>query len=83
MNQTKIVASVNMRNEISKYIDSADLRILSSLGYLFLQKEWDVENLEEDLGSDAIETLLDEIETADYERLNHIYSVLKAQNLLK
>ncbi len=83
MNQSKMVASVTMKNELSKYIDNADIKTLSSLGYFILEKDWTPKELEKDLGSNAIERLLDEIETAEYSRLKEIYSVLKAQNLLK
>ena len=83
MNQTRMVAEVTMKNELSKYIDAADIKTLSSLGYFILENEWEPKELEKDLGSGAIERLLDEIETAEYPRLKEIYSVLKAQNLLK
>jgi hypothetical protein len=36
-----------------------------------------------DLGSNAIETLLDEAESMDYTKLNAVYTHLKSQELVK
>lgn len=48
-----------------------------------LDKNWKSEQLEMDLGSDAIETLLDETESMDYTKLKEVYTHLKSQKLVK
>ncbi len=48
-----------------------------------LDKNWKESELEMDLGSDAIETLLDEAESMDYTKLKEVYSHLKTQKLVK
>lgn len=72
-----------MRDSLNEFITSADLNILCGLGYLMLDKNWKSEQLEMDLGSDAIETLLDETESMDYTKLKEVYTHLKSQKLVK
>lgn len=82
-NQSKLVNDIIMRDSLNEFITSADLNILCGLGYLMLDKNWKSEQLEMDLGSDAIETLLDETESMDYTKLKEVYEHLKSQRLLK
>lgn len=82
-NQSKLVNDIIMRDSLNEFITSADLNILCGLGYLMLDKNWKSEQLEMDLGSDAIETLLDETESMDYEKLKGVYTHLKTQKLVK
>ena len=72
-----------MRDSLNEFISSADVDVLCGLGYLMLDKNWKSEQLEMDLGSDAIETLLDETESMDYEKLKGVYTHLKTQKLVK
>ncbi len=72
-----------MRDSLNEFISSADLNILCGLGYLMLDKNWKESELEMDLGSDAIETLLDEAESMDYTKLKEVYIHLKTQKLVK
>jgi hypothetical protein len=83
INQSKLVNDIVMRDSLQEFISSADLNILCGLGYLMLNKEWKEEQLEMDLGSDAIETLLDETENMDYGKLKGVYEHLKSQRLVK
>jgi len=82
-NQSKLVNDIIMRDSLNEFITSADLNILCGLGYLMLDKNWKSEQLEMDLGSDAIETLLDETESMDYTKLKEVYTHLKSQKLVK
>ena len=82
-NQSKLVNDIVMRDSLNVFISSADLNILCGLGYLMLDKNWKSEQLEMDLGSDAIETLLDETQSMDYEKLKGVYTHLKTQKLVK
>ena len=82
-NQSKLVNDIVMRDSLNEFISSADLNVLCGLGYLMLDKYWKESELEMDLGSDAIETLLDETGSMDYEKLKGVYTHLKTQKLVK
>jgi len=82
-NQSKLVNDIIMRDSLNEFISSADLNILCGLGYLMLDKNWKESELEMDLGSDAIETLLDETQSMDYTKLKDVYTHLKTQKLIK
>ena len=82
-NQSKLVNDIVMRDSLNEFISSADLNVLCGLGYLMLDKNWKESELEMDLGSDAIETLLDETGSMDYEKLKGVYTHLKTQKLVK
>ncbi len=83
MNQTRLVNDIVMRDSLQDFISSADIDVLVGLGYLMLNKEWKAEKLEMDLGSEAIETLLDETESMDYCKLKGVYEHLKSQKLVR
>ena len=83
INQTKAVNDIMMRDSLNEFISSADLNVLCGLGYVMLDKHWKESELEMDLGSNAIETLLDEAESMDYIKLNAVYTHLKSQELVK
>jgi hypothetical protein len=78
-----MVNDIVMRDSVNEFISSADLNVLCGLGYLMLDKNWKESELEMDLGSDAIETLLDETGSMDYEKLKEVYTHLKTQKLVK
>lgn len=82
-NQSKLVNDIVMRDSLNEFISSADFNILCGLGYLMLDKNWKESELEMDLGSDAIETLLDETQSMDYTKLKDVYTHLKSQKLVK
>ena len=83
INQTKAVNDIMMRDSLNEFISSADLNVLCGLGYVMLDKHWKESELEMDLGSNAIETLLDEAESMDYTKLKEVYTHLKTQKLVK
>ncbi len=82
-NQSNLVNDIMMRDSLQNFISSADINVLVGLGYLMLDKDWKAEKLEMDLGSEAIETLLDETENMDYGKLKGVYEHLKSQKLVK
>lgn len=82
INQTNLVNDIVMRDSLNEFISSADLNILCGLGYAMLNKNWKESELEMDLGSNAIETLLDETESMDYIKLKEVYTHLKSQKLI-
>lgn len=79
----KSLELMGIKDELSEYITEADYKIISQLGYNLLEKEWNPEELKENLGTDAIEALLDEVENADYDRLVQIHTALKKQGFIK
>ena len=82
-NQSKLVNDIVMRDSLQEFISSADLNVLCGLGYMMLDKNWKEEELEMDLGSSAIESLLDESESMDYGKLKGVYEHLKSKRLVK
>ena len=78
-----MINDIVMRDSLHEFISSADLNILCGLGYMMLDKNWGEDELERDLGSDAIETLLDETQSMDYTKLKEVYEHLKSQRLVK
>lgn len=78
-----MINDIVMRDSLHEFISSADLNILCGLGYMMLDKNWKEDELERDLGSDAIETLLDETQSMDYTKLKEVYEHLKSQRLVK
>jgi len=72
-----------IKGELQKYIPEADYKILSQLGYLMLGRDLHEEEVQSTLGSDVIESLLEEIEYASYDRLKEIHSALKSQGIIK
>ena len=83
INQTKAVNDIMMRDSLNEFISSADLNVLCGLGYVMMDKHWKESELEMDLGSNAIESLLDEAEGMDYTKLKTVYIHLKSQELVK
>lgn len=82
LNQGKMVEGFNMRTEISELIESSGPEDLSSLGAMILGKQWSAEEVECDLGSAAMEALLDEIENADHYKISAIHGKLKEEEIL-
>ena len=85
MNQGRSLKLVKIKEELSSFVErsSDDPFIISGLGWSMLERDWPQDELEEDLGTSAIEALLDEIENAGYEKLLETYEMLKSQELIK
>ena len=82
LNQGKMVEGFRMRTELSQLVESSGCHELCSLGIILLDKHWEPEELEMDLGSRAIEALLDEIENADHNKIATIHGKLKEEEVL-
>ena len=80
-NQTKMVETISLRTRLSILIEDAETLDLIALGNLILNKDWGKEDVEMDLGSTAIESLLDEIENADHNKVDSIYRNLVEQGV--
>jgi hypothetical protein len=85
MNQGRSLKLVKIKEELSSFVErsSDDPFIISGLGWTMLERDWTQDELEEDLGTSAIEALLDEIENAGYAKLLETYEMLKSQELIK
>ena len=85
MNQGRSLKLVKIKEELSSFVErsSDDPFIISGLGWTMLERDWTQDELEEDLGTSAIEALLDEIENAGYAKLLETYDMLKSQELIK
>jgi hypothetical protein len=82
LNQGKMVEGFRMRAELSQLVESSGCEELSSLGVILLDKYWTPSDLEMDLGSSAMEALLDEIENADHNKIASIHGKLKEEEVL-
>jgi hypothetical protein len=83
INQTKAVKAIGMRDALQNLIEDADAPVLKALGVLMLDRDWSIQGLERDLGSEAIESLLDETLHMDHSKLEGIHSFLNSQGVLK
>lgn len=68
-NLTRALQLRTARRELTEYIETGDLALLKALGFIMLEQDWAITDLEADLGSEAIERLLQEAQDADYEKL--------------
>jgi len=82
LNQGKMVDSLKMRREMSSLVETFGPHELVSMGIILLDRSWVAEQLEEDLGSSAMEALLDEIENADHHKLESVYNKLKEEGVI-
>jgi hypothetical protein len=80
-NQTKMVESISLRTRLSILVEDAETLDLIALGNLILNREWSEDDIEIDLGSTAIEALLDELENADHHKVDSIYKNLVEQGV--
>ena len=82
LNQGKMVEGFRMRTELSQLVESSGFDELGSLGVILLDKYWEPSDLEMDMGSSAMEALLDEIENADHNKIASIHGKLKEEEIL-
>lgn len=80
-NQTQMVKDFKLRTRLSILVEDASPDQLKSLGFIVAHKQWSQDDIERDLGSNAIEYLLDCIENADHEKLIEIKSTLETQGI--
>jgi hypothetical protein len=82
LSQGKMVEGFRMRTELSQLVESSGFDELGSLGVILLDKYWEPSDLEMDMGSSAMEALLDEIENADHNKIASIHGKLKEEEIL-
>jgi hypothetical protein len=76
------IDSLYNNQTISELIENAQVSDIKALGHRILDKSWDISELEEDLGTSAMESLLNEIANADHIKITRIYSELKEEDIL-
>jgi len=76
-----MVKDLGLRTKLSILVEDASPDQLKSLGYIVANQHWNQDDIEKDLGSTAIEYLLDCLEHADHEKLIHIKSSLEVQGI--
>ena len=81
-NQSQMLEGLKLRQGLSQIVEDAEVIDLKALGYLMLQKEWSEEEIQSDLGSGAIEALLDEIENADHSKIITVVKTLRDQGAI-
>jgi hypothetical protein len=81
-NQTQMLEGIRLRKSLGNLVEDSETADLKALGYLMLQKEWTEEEIDADLGSSAIETLLDEIENADHTKIVTVVKTLRDQGAI-
>lgn len=83
LNQTRAVKAISMKDALQGLIEDGDPQVLKALGLLMLDRSWSLAEIEQDLGSEAIESLLDETEHMDYSKLEEVYEFAKSQGAFK
>lgn len=78
-NQTQMIEGVKLRKDLARIVENAEVADLRALGFMMLRKEWTEEEIERDLGSSAIEYLLDEIENSDHTKIVSVVKSLRDQ----
>jgi len=82
LNQTKMVEGHRMRKKICEFIASSDCDALSTLSFIIQGKHRRKEEIENDLGSSVIESLINEIENSDHHKVLNVYEQLKEAEVL-
>lgn len=81
-NQSQMLEGRKLRKSLGEIVENSETPDLKALGYLMLQKEWREEDIDADLGSSAIEALLDEIENADHTKIVTVVKTLRDQGAI-
>lgn len=81
-NQTQMLEGLRLRKSLARIVEDAEVADLKALGFMMLQKEWKDEEIEMDLGSSAIEALLDEIENSDHTKIVSVVKSLRDQGAI-
>jgi predicted transcriptional regulator len=68
---------------ISDVVEMANPTVVQYVSKEFLEKSWDVKDLQRDLCSEAIEDILDELRSCDYKRIISLYKKMKLAGLIK
>ena len=80
--QTQMMEGMRLRKGLARLVEDSEVQDLKALGFMMLHKDWTEEEIESDLGSNAIETLLDEIENADHTKIVSVVKALRDQGAI-
>ena len=81
--QGKLARDIQMRDAVEEFIEGSEPVVLRSLGALILDKDWRTSDIEDDLGAEAIECLIDEVNHMDYKKLKEVFKHLEAQGAFR
>ena len=81
LNSTAMLQDLQVRGKLTSLVEDASADQLQALVYIATGQHWHQERVEEDLGSSAIEFVLDHIEHADRGELQRIRQVLEIQGV--
>ena len=80
-NKTQMVKDLKLRKGLSELVEMSSPDQLSSLVFIVTGQRWSQHMIEQDLGSNAIETLLDCIENSDHHQLHGYKDALQTQGI--
>lgn len=81
LNKTQMVKDLKLRQGLSSLVEEASTDQLQSLVFIVTGQRWSQHSIELDLGSTAIETLLDCIEHSDHHQLHDYKTALEVQGI--
>lgn len=81
LNSTAMLQDLQVRGKLTSLVEDSSPDQLQALVYIATGQHWDQQRVEEDLGSSAIEHVLDHIEHADRGELQRIRQVLEIQGV--
>jgi hypothetical protein len=82
LNKTQMIKDLKLRQGLSSLVDESAPDQLQSLVFIITGKRWSQHVIELDLGSTAIETLLDCIEHSDHHQLHDYKTALEVQGII-
>jgi len=77
-----MLEGMRLRKSLARLVEDSEVEDLKALGFMMLHKEWSNDDIENDLGSNAIEALLDEIENADHTKIVSVVKTLRDQGAI-
>lgn len=81
LNQTQMLKDLRLRSGLSQLVEESSADQLSALVFIITGQRWSQHFIEQDLGSHAIETLLDCIEHSDHHQLHEYKDALETQGI--
>lgn len=80
-NKTQMIKDLKLRKGLSDLVEESSPDQLSALVFIITGQRWSQQMIEQDLGSSAIETLLDCIEHSDHHQLHGYKDALETQGI--
>ena len=81
LNKTQMLKDLKLRQSLSTLVEEATSDQLQALVFIITGQRWSQHAIEIDLGSTAIETLLDCIEHSDHHQLHDFKTALEVQGI--